>query len=108
MGSRFRADPPTRDEKANQAAAWSHVLCVAAFFAPNGENMTVDYQTIIEAIDSAMATWAGDPVTIGRPGGRSVTYRTFNELIVARDYYSKLLQSSSTEKLFTLRRFCAR
>lgn len=69
--------------------------------------MATDPQTIIDAIDAAMATWAGKPVSV-TINGHTTTYRTFDDLTRARDYYQRLLNSTTQTKLFTLRRFAVR
>ena len=66
-----------------------------------------DYQTIIDAIDTAIQTWASKPVSLSI-NGRSTTYRSLSDLIQAREYYQKLLADTTQTKLFTLRRFASR
>jgi hypothetical protein len=52
-------------------------------------------QTIIDAIDAAIAAWADKPVTLSN-NGRTTTYRSLRELIEARRYYASLAASAAT------------
>ena len=52
---------------------------------------------IIAAIDTAIASWVGSPVTINEQGN-SVTYRSLKELMAARHYYAQLDATSSTSR----------
>ena len=65
-----------------------------------------DYAAIIEAIDAAIAAWASKPVTLAE-SGRSVTYRSLNELLDARRYYAKLAISAANKKPFKISHFKA-
>ena len=60
-----------------------------------------DYAAIIEAIDTAITSWAAKPVQLSIEG-RSITYRSLKELIEARIYYAKLAARSNNEKGFTI------
>ena len=55
--------------------------------------MAADYQAIIDAIDTAIADWVGQPVTMTAASGKSQTYRSLTELIAARREYVALLKS---------------
>ena len=68
--------------------------------------MSASYQSIINAIDDAILSWAGSPVNITFKG-RSTTYRSLTELTAARTYYSNLLQSEAKTDRFQLRRIKA-
>jgi len=60
-----------------------------------------DYAAIIDALDTAITSWAAKPVQLSIEG-RSITYRSLNELIEARRYYAKLLAKPNNEKGFTI------
>jgi hypothetical protein len=49
----------------------------------------VSNATIIAAIDAAIESWAGKPVSMS-VNGRTVTYRSLSELMEARKYYASL------------------
>jgi hypothetical protein len=53
-----------------------------------------DYQAIIDAIDLAILSWAGKPKSLS-VAGKSITYQTMGELMLARDYYTGLLGAAS-------------
>ena len=59
------------------------------------------YAAIITAIDDAIASWAGEPVTHTRDG-KSFTYRTLDELINARKYYASLANKSRNGRACTI------
>lgn len=56
-----------------------------------------DYQTIIDAIDAAILNWVGEPVTVMR-NGRTITYRTLDELIRARNLYVRLAAGTTNNR----------
>ena len=60
-----------------------------------------DYAAIIDAIDTAIADWAGKPVMLSE-AGRQVTYRSLNSLLEARRYYAKLQLQVNNEKPFRI------
>ncbi len=65
-----------------------------------------DYAAIIAAIDNAITAWAGKPLTLSE-SGRSVTYRSLNELLDARRYYAKLAIAAANKKPFKIGHFKA-
>jgi hypothetical protein len=69
--------------------------------------MATDPQTIIDAIDSAIAQWAGKPVSLSI-NGTATTYRSLVELVDARKYYVSLVNTPDTGKMFFLRRMIPR
>jgi len=52
------------------------------------------YAEIIATIDTAIAAWADQPVSLS-VNGRTVTYRSLTELTATRAYYAQLLRSQS-------------
>lgn len=56
--------------------------------------MATDYQAMIDAIDAAILDGASKPLTL-TIRGRSVTYRTLDELIRARQVFITLLRSAA-------------
>ena len=60
-----------------------------------------DYQAIIDAIDAAITSWVDKPVTLSI-AGRSITYRSLNELLEARRHYAKLAIAGRTGRGFTM------
>lgn len=64
----------------------------------------MSYATIITAIDNAIETWAGKPVTMTL-NGHTNTYRTFEELLTARKYYAGLLASAAPSSALRFSRF---
>ncbi len=65
--------------------------------------MSVDYQSIIDAIDAAVLSWVGEPVKLSFGHGEGdVEYRSMKDLREAREYYSNLLKGSQTKRPFRL------
>jgi hypothetical protein len=62
----------------------------------------MSYAAIISAIDAAILAWADKPVTLTN-NGRTTTYRTMDELLKARDYYTRAGVSSSADPASRLR-----
>ena len=60
-----------------------------------------DCAAIIAAIDEAILSWIGQPVSLSI-SGRTVTYRSLNELLEARKYYVKQQSASSNGRAFTI------
>lgn len=60
-----------------------------------------DYAAIIAAIDTAIQNWAGKPMTI-TVEGRTITYRSFQQLIEARKYYAQLAAQGTGGKGFKI------
>ena len=60
------------------------------------------YRAIIDAIDDAIATWAGTPISLSAADGRSTTYRSLDELIKARKYYAQLAANQANSKPFKI------
>ena len=62
-----------------------------------------DYNTIIDAIDTAITNWVGEPAQISE-AGRSVTYRSLSDLVAARRMYAKLANTARNGRGFTISR----
>ena len=60
-----------------------------------------DYAAIVDAIDAAITSWADKPVSLSI-AGRSITYRSLNELINARNHYARLAVAARTGRPFTI------
>lgn len=65
--------------------------------------MSTTPQEVIDAIDAAILGWVGEPVSVTFKG-RTVTYRSLNELLQARTHFSQLLAATAKTEPFQLRR----
>ena len=68
--------------------------------------MATDPQAIVDAIDAAILAWCDDPVSL-TINGRSVTYRSLDELIRARATYTHLVNAAAENIGVQFRRITA-
>ena len=68
--------------------------------------MSTTPQSVIDAIDAAILSWAGEPVSVSFKG-RTITYRSLDELLRARIHFAQLLAASAQTEPFQLRRIAA-
>jgi len=59
------------------------------------------YTTIIAAIDNAIETWAGSPLSI-QVNNRTTTYRSLEDLLKARRYYAQLQANANAGRPFRI------
>lgn len=69
--------------------------------------MSIDYQTIIDAIDTAILNWADKPVRVSDSHGHDVTYRSLDELIRAREKYVALEIQQNNKRPFSIKKLKA-
>lgn len=76
----------------------------AAFLLPvtktESRTSMASYTEIVAAIDQAIADFTGAPVKISEPDGRSSEFTSLSELIAARKYYARLIQTQSKRRGF--------
>lgn len=65
--------------------------------------MSTTPQEVIDAIDAAILGWVGEPVSVTFKG-RTITYRSLDELLRARTHFSQLLAATAHAEPFQLRR----